>query len=82
MDSSFQCRVRDEIADIIGRILRDCQEGLLDENVLDSILFRLDFLRSTLIRYQSTEDSNSLMDREELMSYLRSKKQQLTQRQR
>ncbi len=41
MDSSFQRRLGDEIADIISRILRDCQQGLFDENVQDSILFRL-----------------------------------------
>ena len=46
------------------------EEGFLDENVLDSVLFRLDFLRSTLIRYQSTEDSNSLMGASELNELL------------
>ena len=70
MGSSFQCRLRDEITDIIGRILGDCQEGVLYENVLDSILFRFDFLRSTLTRYQSPDDSNSFMDRELLNELL------------
>ena len=39
------------IDSILGRIIRDCQ-STMDENLMDSVQFRLDFLRNSLMRYE------------------------------
>ena len=49
--------MREEVTQIIGRLIHDCQHGTFDENLLDSIQFRIDFLCNSLVRFQHQNGS-------------------------
>ena len=55
----FEERLREEISQLIGRMIRDCQHGTFDENLLDSVQFQIDFLCNSLVRFQHQDGSTN-----------------------
>ena len=54
-DEETNRQTRDELVRILGAVSRQLQSDNVDENVIDNVLHRLDWIHSTVIRYADLE---------------------------